>query len=239
MRAKAHSDAREEFMKTAPSALVIDDGELTPLFELLWQLQVDVSRPSEARLSERVSSECDLIFSTVARALKLDSRDANALTSGRQAPTWLALLEPGEAPSEQTNRRLRDLGVNYAVQPGVEGSVLRMLVRDTLFDRQNHREAARTVVGASIFTECRGTRRQSVLGEIAPGGCRLLHGLPDTSPGDEIALEIPPSVTGGALLRLAGEIVRNDQETGPIRRYGATKVFLETMLAWSFLRESP
>jgi hypothetical protein len=191
-------------VRTLPSALLLDDGELDLVRALLDGLEAQVDHlRSKQVAAERVHSY-DLVVTTVGRAQALaDSIDA---TDAASRPVWIAIHGQDFLP---LRARLRNLGVNFLVRSSADPELLRLLLLHALYRGPERRSAPRLPVGSSISCHSEGGWHASTLVDLTPEGCRLSSSHPAEA-GASIVVVLPADLAGGTPLELSGRAVRVD-----------------------------
>ena len=188
-------------MSAGPAVLLIDDGELDQVADLLDGLEVDYARESDKSGSIPPQPSAMLVTTSqiaIARSLRRSSgpetRDA----------VWIAFV----AGSSKTERAaLERAGFNFLVRQPVHPAALRLLLLHGLYRGEDKRVTRRLAFGFEVRFGGRLFKRRGTLADLSPRGCRLLARRPpqqDTA----VQLSIPSEAPGGHTLRLSGRVVR-------------------------------
>lgn len=188
-------------MSAAPEALVLDDGELDDVVELLGTLGL----PPELRRGGRVPAAAEpptrLLVATPRRAV---AHREWAERSPRDGPIHIAVVEED---SNALRAMLRRMGFHYLVRRPVHPYALRLLLLRALYSGSERRREARRPVGFAVDYRMGRRRGSAILAELSLRGGRLLTDRP-LPPGRRIQLQIPRAVTGERPLGLRAKVVR-------------------------------
>ena len=189
-------------MTRPPSVLLLDDGDLEVVRDVLEELDVKVVHRRDRVVRASRALDHDLLVTTGRRALAAEQPFRG--TSPLYRPTWITLHNQDFLPMRN---RLRHNGVDYLVQSMVDPEVLRILLCNALFSGTERRAAPRLPVGSAVSFESDESQGLGLLAEMAPRSCRILatHRF---EPGERMHLKLPPSLSGGTPRRLSGHLVR-------------------------------
>ena len=190
-------------MSARHHVLLIDDGELDLVRELLEELGVEHGQLAAAKARRPVPLPHELLVSTASAALELQCRRTPSATAPRSV--WIAFMS---ADSEEERAALQAAGFDFTVRQPVHPAALRLLLRRALYEGEENRLVKRVAIGEPITYRVGLWRQRGVLAELSPRGCRLL--CADKLPfGARVRLRIPRQATGGRTLRLTGSVLRN------------------------------
>ena len=190
-------------MITAPSVLLLHDGELGDVLEILEELEVDYVHLRGGAIPERVSSPEKLFIATSRRAMM-----ASQWPSDRSSPHRLVKIGVVTEDSNTLRSMLRRIGFDLLIRRPVHPHALRLLILHALFRGDERRREKRVPVGYEISYRSRIRRRKAMLVELTTQGCRLLSDQP-IGEGSRLTLDLPPEVTGGPSLQLQAKVVRS------------------------------
>jgi hypothetical protein len=196
----------------APEALVIDDGELDDVVEILAELGVKTERqsPPGDTLPANWIRPQRLLVVTARRALKL------RLSLGTESQTFLAIsVAANEA--RMVCSAVRRLGYHYAVSRPIHPLAMSMLFRQTIFPDNESRVIPREVLGCSVDWWCSwGRKRPGVILDISQVGCQLL--AHEAVPlGSVVKIRVPEGLARGRAMTLNGEVMWSSLEAGGTR----------------------
>ncbi len=198
-------------MKRRPTVLLIDDGELVRVRELLTELEAEVDELRGEAMPEDVEQPYDVVVTTAQRAIALaDPHDAR-LPSKACLPgkaVWIAVHHQDFLPLRD---RLRGMGVHYLVHLTVDSAVLRLLLLHALYRGPERRDAPRLLAGSTVSCRLPGSRWPATLVDLTLDGCRLLapHAV---AWGSSIAVALPAGLAGEGEVVLQGRVVRSEPD---------------------------
>ena len=199
-----------------PAVLVVDDGSLADIVEVLrglgaetTHLQIGAASPSQPFVRPR------RLFVTTARlACSLFLPEPSDQDDG-----MLALAVAADE-SQTLAAMMSRLGFQYLVHRPTHPEALRILLRRILYRGAEHRSAQRLPFGSEVRwrTGWRGERSPMV--EVSASGCRL-HAHRGPRIGARVRIWIPPEATGDRRIALRGRVVRRDSLSAPdpLRRW--------------------
>jgi PilZ domain-containing protein len=186
----------------APSALLLDDGELESVRLLLEDLGADFARvdPREAGSSRALAAPLLLTTARVAHALRLE----RTLSAGPNRPVWFAFVN-GDSKTQRT--ALQKAGFDFLIREPVHPAALRVLLQRALFRGSDTRRAPRVACGHPVTYRTGFWPKKAMLVDLSPRGCRLLVTAP-LREKTELGISFPTDFTRGKRLRLKGHVVR-------------------------------
>lgn len=204
-------------MSETPQILLIDDGELSQVAEMLDRLHLDYRRLRGGEIDEDHAPPSHLLVATARRAAAVRRGSPERAPEGRP----LRIIAVDE-DSTAMRRMLRRMGYQLLVRRGVHPEVWRLLVERALFQGAERRREERQPVGAPISlsayrsTRADGSRDRNeptagMLVDISNRGCRLST-REMLEPGSRIALSIRLDDLGGEMLHLRGRLVRTSNQ---------------------------
>src|SRR5262245_24799354 len=201
-RSRSVSDAfRDRVMSSDSAVLVIDDGELESVRQLLDELGAEAAhvRASQAGAVSNVSR---LLITTarIAHSLRLE----RTMIPSPNRPTWIAFVS-GDSKTQRT--LLQKAGFDFLIREPVHPAALRVLLQRALFRGNDTRRAPRVAFGCHVKYRTGLWRRRAMLVDLSPRGCRLLmSGSLKTK--SAIHIQVPADLAGGKSLSLSGHVVR-------------------------------
>lgn len=211
-------------MACPPEVLLLDDGELHEVAQLLESIGVPFTRLCGAQASADIAPPTGLVIATSQRAGSLRPGSPPGASRGRP----LRILAGDEA-SSATRSKLRQLGFQLLVRLPAHRDIWQMLIGEALTPQSD--EARGEDMEDSCISVTTGRAQQSAsLRGIANRGCHLQSrrefragarvGFQLTDPADRAA----PLTLSGKLVRVAGEL---DAEGEPL--HSAAMLFDEDM----------
>lgn len=188
------------------SVLLVDDGELDDVRDLLGELGVEFAHLRGGGIPKRVEPPRDLFLTTLRRAAL--ARPWPHSADGLLRPVRIAFVDEDSPTARQS---LRKLGFAYLVRRPVHPVALRLLVLRALYLGDERRDDARVPVGVDVSLRAGLRRRDALLADLSRGGCRLVtdRALPA---GARITLHLPRELVGDADLALSGQILRCERD---------------------------
>jgi hypothetical protein len=183
---------------TAPSILVIDDGELDLVQMLLEHLPFDWVRCAEPDSDLPIETPLDLIISSGPRAMKMPP------LVGASRPLWVCIYEPDFLVLRE---RLCKLGVHYLVSSDLAVPTLERFLRQLLHRGQERRSVRRIPLDCTAHVALGRERRPSSLYELSSKSCVVRTPGP-LAAGQRVALCLASEVTGEDALDIPGQVVR-------------------------------
>ena len=188
------------------SVLLVDDGELDDVRDLLGELGVEFAHLRGGGIPKRVDPPRDLFLTTLRRAALARAWPHSA--DGLLRPVRIAFAEEDSPTARQS---LRKLGFAYLVRRPVHPVALRLLLLRALYLGDERRDDVRVPVGVDVSLRTGLRRRDALLADLSRGGCRLVtdRALPA---GARISLHLPRELVGDADLVLPGQILRCERD---------------------------
>jgi hypothetical protein len=185
----------------APPVLLIDDGELASVRQLLEELGADF---------ETLATKDARAFTQPTRLLIVTARAAHAMRIERTlipAPNRAAWMAFVAGDSKTQRLALQKAGFDFLIREPVHPTALRVLFHRALFRGSDTRRAPRVACGYPVRYRTGLWPRTGILVDLSPRGCRLLI---DKSIAEkaELRITISSELAGGKSLRLRGHAVR-------------------------------
>ena len=191
-----------------PSVLLLDDGELDGVHRQLERIGADVVRLQGRWVSPSVPRPRDLLVTSMRRTRDMPGFEGAA--AGAAAPTWVCVHSQDFLPLRM---RLRDLGVHFLVQSGLDAGCLREFLLQLLHTGHERRARFRLPLGITVNVLEGGggkNRKPARLAELSADACRILSASPIGEPGsgDPVHIVLPWGISGGESFELSGPVVR-------------------------------
>jgi hypothetical protein len=197
-------------MQDTPAMLLLDDGELDSVAELLDRSQAVDQRLRGAEIPDQIAPPSNLLISTPRHAGKVRRGSPPGAHTGR--PARIIAVEE-DSPS--LRRMLRTMGFSLLVRQPAHPEVWRLLIQRALYQGDERRLETRLPMGSQISVESRAATdtsvsaaRGSLLVDISNRGCHFIGDEP-FDVGTHVVFEIDAATTGAEKLVLSGEIVRS------------------------------
>ena len=205
------------------AVLLLDDGELDDVQEILDDLRIGYGRVRGGAIARNTPPPTRLLISTPRRvdAVRLPAR-------GDAAGDALTRIVVVSEDSNTLRAKLREIGFDYLVRRPVHPEALRLLLLHCLYTGDERRREPRVPVGFEISFRTGMLPRRATLADLSSRGCRLLSRFA-LEPGKRITLQIPQALGSSEALTLRGRIIRMslDENLGPDGPYSAGVMFEE------------
>jgi hypothetical protein len=185
-----------------PSVLVLDDGELERLQQVLVQLGADFVRVTGDDIPSKVPSPRDLLITSGRRAMCMPRVVSDSATLPK--PFWVCIYDQDFRPLRE---RLRSLGVHFLIRGEVDASSVQLFLLQLLHRGAERRRCRRIPLHCEMELEAGNDRRKVQLVEISGETCRFVTDR-DIPGGVRVTLRLPPSLTGGESYDLAARRIR-------------------------------
>lgn len=184
------------------SVLLLDDGELDDVQEMLEEMRIPFGRIRGASIVSGMPGPTDLLIATPRRIDAVrEFRDNHPAGS---APVRIVVT--GE-DSNTLRERLRKVGFDYIVRRPVHPEALRLLVLNSLYAGEDRRTEPRVPMGYEITFKSGFIPRQGTLVDLSSRGCRVLTRYP-LETGKRIRIRIPEAVGAAEPLVLRARVIR-------------------------------
>ena len=189
-------------MSSSPSILVIDDGELQGLIEVLHNMGVDYQRTKGGVYQPVVPRPRELLITTWTSARNLPSFEP--APEGAREPIWLCMHNQDFLPLRE---RLREMGVHYLVHSRLDSEALGMLLTQLLYRGREHRARARLPVGREVGWRAGSERGKAMLVDLALHAAGLIA-VREAEPGTRAVITLPDGLGMGQGYELRGRVSR-------------------------------
>jgi len=199
------------------AVLLLDDGELDDVQEILDDLNIAYGRVRGGAIARNTPPPTRLLISTPRRidAVHMPAR-------GDSANDGLTRIVVVQEDSTTLRAKLREIGFDYLVRRPVHPEALRLLLLHCLYTGDERRREPRVPVGFEISFRTGLLPRRAALVDLSSRGCRLVSRFA-LEPGKRITLQIPQALGSNEALTLRGRIIRMslDENLGPDGPYSA------------------
>jgi len=188
-------------MTTTPSnspasILLVDDGELDEVAEVLESEGIAYERMRGGRIPSDVPPPCDLLIITPRRVERVRRGSPSKASPGR--PLRIIAVQEDSPPMR---RRLRRAGLHLLVRLPANAEIWRLLIARALYQGSERRGDQRVAIGSqvAIDRDPQPSKEETttILVDLSNRGCRL-QTHEDLSVGDPIAFSLPadPAAAG-------------------------------------------
>jgi hypothetical protein len=181
-----------------PITLLIHDGELEDVRDLLEELEVSFIERDGAPTSEDGRTSWDLVIATPKRMLDFE------VPESFPSPVRIAVFADG---ARTLRNMLKRETIEFLVRRPVHPAALRLLILHALYRGPEKREGPRVTIGVPIRFRIGWRWRRAILVDLSPRACRLLSS-DRMRRGDRVELNLPPELTGRSALLLTGRVMR-------------------------------
>lgn len=189
--------------------LLVDDGELSEIAELLDGLGLAYTRLRGGECQGRIAPPRDLLVTTPRRAEVVRRGSPKGAPVGR--PVRIIAVEED---STAMRRMLRRMGFHLLVRLPCETSIWRLLIRRALYQGDERREGPRVAMGSPVSLSqsdaASGVIRATLL-DISNRGCRLL-GENSFELEAQVSIALVDPETGDEPILLRGRVARINQD---------------------------
>jgi hypothetical protein len=208
-------------MARSPAVLLLDDGELDDVQQLLDDLGVSYGRVRGGAIPDHSPAPTRLLVATPRRIAAVDTPPA-----GSEDDLMRLVVVSEDSPTLRA--RLREVGFDYLVRRPVHPEALRLLLLHCLYAGDERRREPRVPVGFEVSFRMGLLPRRATLADLSTRGCRILSkwGL---EPGKRITVTIPQRAGVPDAVTLKGRVVRMslDERLGTEGPYSAAVAFDE------------
>lgn len=198
-------------MKATNPVLIVDDGELEDVREILDGLQVEFALLRGGAIPDKIDPPSRLFVATPRRALLAE----HWKLPPNGGPTRVGIVSED---SNTLRTMLRRLGFHLLIRRPVNAYALRLILLRAIYAGEERRQEDRVPIGAPVSYRSGLFKRMGTIAELSLRGGRLLTDVPLRT-GSRISIQVPVPETsralalGGRVLRVSHEPVAGDQHT--------------------------
>lgn len=190
-------------MAQSVSVLLLDDGELDDVQEMLENMRIPFGRVRGSSIAPGMPGPTDLLIATPRRIDAVRNvRDDHPEGS---APVRIVITEED---SNALRAQLRKVGFDYIVRRPVHPEALRLVILHALYTGEERRTEPRVPMGFEITFKSGLIPRKGTLADLSCRGCRLLTRTP-LEAGRHLRIRIPEAVGAAEPLVLRGRVIRS------------------------------
>lgn len=197
-------------MGVPPAVLLLDDGELDDVQDMLQQMEIPFARIRGGAIVDGCPSPRDLLIATPRRIEAVREAVGDAVVP----PVRVMVVSED---SNALRSRLRRSGFDYLVRRPVHADALRLMLLHCVYKGQERRSEPRVAVGFEVALRSGLTTRRATLVDLSLHGCRLLT-RQRVEKGKRIKIEIPEALQAGEPTAVTGRVARveeNTRDVGP------------------------
>jgi hypothetical protein len=208
-------------MAHSPAVLLLDDGELDDVKEILEDADVAYGRVRGGAIVPDTPCPSKLLVSTPRRIGAVSLPEP-----GSPEAEGLFRIVVVSEDSTTLREQMREVGFDYLVRRPVHLEALRLLLLHCLYTGEEKRSEPRVPAGFEVSFRTGLLPRRVTLVDLSTGGCRLLSKWA-LEPGKSITVTIPQRVGIAEPISLKGRVIRMslDERLGPEGPYSAAVAF--------------
>jgi hypothetical protein len=208
-------------MPQSVSVLLLDDGELDDVQEMLENMRIPFGRVRGSSIASGTPGPTDLLIATPRRIDAI--REVRDNHPDGSAPVRIVVTSED---SNTLREQLRKIGFDYIVRRPVHPEALRLLILHALYAGEERRTEPRVPMGFEITLKSGLIPRQATLADLSRRGCRLLTRYP-LETGKRLRIRIPVEVGAAEPLVLRGRVIRGyfDERRGTEGLYSIAVLF--------------
>jgi hypothetical protein len=187
-------------MSTPSPVIIIDDGELADVRQLLAQLGIEYREESSLE-SVAGGARCGLLVTSARRALGSGNRG-----SGGANPSCKLHIVVYDTLSRTVRRVLAQSGCDVMIGRPIHPAVLRLLVSHVLYSGPERRNFGRAAMAVPVKLRVDRRPREATLVQLSLRGCGLATNQ-SVEVGRDVEVTFPPEITGKEALTLAGQVL--------------------------------
>ncbi|MEE9606496.1 MAG: PilZ domain-containing protein [Myxococcota bacterium] len=207
-------------MPESPEILLLDDGELDDVEQILKGLGQSYGRVRGGAIAPNTPPPAKLLVATPRRIEAVRGRRGPG-----EGPEPIRIVVVKE-DSYTLRARLRKTGFDYLVRRPVHPEALRLLVMRSLYEGDERRAEPRVPVGFEVSFKSGLLARRATLADLTSRSCRLLSRY-ELDQGKRIRLTLPEAVGASAPLTLHGRVKssRIDEHLGDGDHFSTVVLF--------------
>jgi hypothetical protein len=189
-------------MAHSPQVLLLDDGELDDVQQMLDECGVSYGRVRGGAIAPNTPPPTKLLVATPRRvdAVKLGS------ASTMEGDGVVRIVVASE-DSPTLRSRLREVGFDYLVRRPVHSEALRLLLLHCVYTGSERRTEPRVPVGFEVSFRTGLLPRRATLADLSTRGARLVSRWP-LEPGKRITVTIPQRAGVPESISVKGRVLR-------------------------------
>ena len=186
-------------MGSTPAVLVLDDGELDDIQQMLQEMAIPFARIRGGAIVQGTPPPRDLLVATPRRIGAVKEAVGDAI----DPPIRVMVVNED---SNALRSQLRRSGFDYLVRRPVHAEALRLMLLHCAYKGEERRNEPRVAVGFEVSFRAGLVTRRATLVDLSSRGCRLLS-RHRVERGKRIKVWIPDAIGAGEPLVAVGRIV--------------------------------
>lgn len=189
-------------MARSPQVLLLDDGELDDVQQILDQQGVSYGRVRGGAIAPNTPPPTKLLVATPRRVEAVHLPDVNA-PDGDGVVRIVVVNED----SPTLRARLREVGFDYLVRRPVHPEALRLLLMHCVYTGEERRSEPRVPVGFEVSFRTGLLPRRATLADLSTHGARLVSKWP-LEPGKRITITVSERAGVPESISVRGRVLR-------------------------------
>jgi hypothetical protein len=189
-------------MAHSPQVLLLDDGELDDVQQILDQQGVSYGRVRGGAIAPNTPPPTRLLVATPRRVEAVHLPDVSS-PDGDGVVRIVVVNED----SPTLRARLREVGFDYLVRRPVHPEALRLLLMHCVYTGEERRSEPRVPVGFEVSFRTGLLPRRATLADLSTRGARLVSKWP-LEPGKRITITVPERAGVAESLAVRGRVLR-------------------------------
>jgi hypothetical protein len=191
-------------MRQSVSVLLLDDGELDDVQEMLESLRIPFGRIRGSSIVPGMQAPKDLLIATPRR---IDAVLATEDTAHEgSAPVRIVVTNED---SNTLREQLRKIGFDYIVRRPVHPEALRLLILHAMYTGEERRSEPRVGIGFDVTFKSGLLPRSATLADLSTRGCRLLT-RQVLDPGKRLKIQISEALGASEAFAIRGRVLRSE-----------------------------
>ena len=195
-------------MAATPRILLVDDGELDDVAQLLGKLDLPYTRLRGGEIRSNIAPPRDLLIATPRRSSSVEAGSPEGAKPGRPVRVIVT-----EEDSNSMRRMLRRAGFQLLVRRPTHPEIWRLLIQRAIYQGDERRRDIRLPMGSDVHFAPDSVNHSALMLDASVRGCRVACALP-LARGSVVEISVPCSSADGLSLELAGEVVRCEPGDG-------------------------
>jgi hypothetical protein len=194
--------------------LLIDDGELADVREVLDEMGVSYSHLRGGSVPSQIDPPSQLFIATSRRAVLASDWPPGSL------PVKVGVVTED---SNTLRNMLKRIGFDLLVRRPVHPHALRLILLKAMYSGEERRREQRHPVGCTVALRSGLRRKNAVLADLSQRGCLLLSDTPHAA-GTKLNIQLPKSL-GSRAITLKSRVVRCNDRPDPEGQYAVGLAF--------------
>ena len=186
-------------MGCPPAVLVLDDGELDDIQQMLQEMSIPFARIRGGAIVQGTPPPRDLLVATPRRIGAVKEAVGDAI----DPPIRVMVVNED---SNALRSQLRRSGFDYLVRRPVHAEALRLMLLHCAYKGEERRNEPRVAVGFDVSFRAGLVTRRATLADLSSRGCRLLART-RIERGKRVKVWIPDAIGAADPLVVAGRVV--------------------------------